>query len=196
MSGETRNRPLKTSWNSADIVDMKLLSGRGKSREANRVLELEQSLIETIEMLNDAVEARDPYTAGHSQRVRRIALAIGRALELTDERLSALETAAVFHDIGKIEMPDSILTKPHRLTRAEQTLMHEHVTRGAEMVSKFPPFRPAAPGIRYHHERWDGLGYPEGLSGEQIPLEAAIIGLADAWDTITSDRGYAPSLSL
>jgi putative nucleotidyltransferase with HDIG domain len=180
---------------------MGFLSGRGRSRELNRVREqevreLEKSLLETIETLNDAVEARDPYTAGHSQRVRRVALALGRALELTDEQLAALETAALFHDIGKIGMPDSILTKPEKLTRDEQTLMREHVTRGAEIVSKVPFFRQAAPGIRYHHERWDGLGYPEGLSEEQIPLEAAIIGLADAWDTITSDRGYAPSLSL
>jgi putative nucleotidyltransferase with HDIG domain len=192
---------LKPSWDRADIDDMGFLSGRGRSRELNRVREqevreLELSLVETIETLNDAVEARDPYTAGHSQRVRRVALAVGRALELTDEQLAALETAALFHDIGKIGMPDSILTKPDRLTRDEQTLMHEHVTRGAEIVSKVPSFRQAAPGIRYHHERWDGIGYPEGLSGEQIPLEAAIIGLADAWDTITSDRGYAPSLSL
>jgi putative nucleotidyltransferase with HDIG domain len=175
---------------------MGFLSSRGGTREPNRVLELERSLLETIETLNDAVEARDPYTAGHSQRVRRVALAVGRALELTDEQLATLETAALFHDIGKIGMPDSILTKPDRLTREEETLMREHVTRGAEIVSKVPSFRQAASGIRYHHERWDGLGYPEGLSGEQIPLEAAIIGLADAWDTMTSDRGYAPSLSL
>jgi putative nucleotidyltransferase with HDIG domain len=161
-----------------------------------RILQLEQSLRETIETLNNAVEARDPYTAGHSQRVRRVALAVGRALALPPEQLAVLDTAALFHDIGKIAMPDSILTKPERLTRGEQTLMREHVTRGADIVSKFPPFQDAAPGIRYHHERWDGHGYPEGLSGEQIPLEAAIIGLADAWDTITSDRGYAPALSL
>lgn len=161
-----------------------------------RVRELEQSLLETMEMLNDAVEARDPYTAGHSQRVRRVAVAVGRALDLPEERLVALETAALFHDVGKIGMPDSILTKPERLTRDEQALMREHVTRGAEIVSKFPPFHDAVPAIRYHHERWDGLGYPEGLAGEQIPLEAAIIGLADAWDTITSNRGYAPALSL
>jgi putative nucleotidyltransferase with HDIG domain len=178
---------------------MGLRWSKGENRQ--RVLEqrirlLEQSLLETIETLNDAVEARDPYTAGHSQRVRRVALAIGRALELPEERLRTLETAALFHDIGKIGMPDSILTKPDRLTREEQAVMREHVTRGAEIVSKFPPFREAAAGIRHHHERWDGRGYPDGLAGEDIPLEASIIGLADAWDTITSERGYAPALSL
>jgi putative nucleotidyltransferase with HDIG domain len=183
----------------ADIADMGLIRGKGDNslrllEQRNR--ELEQGLLETIETLNDAVEARDPYTAGHSQRVRRVALAVGRALELPEERLAALETAALFHDVGKVGMPDSILTKPERLTREEQTQMREHVTRGAEIVSKFPPFQDAAAGIRHHHERWDGLGYPDGLAGDDIPLEAAIIGLADAWDTITSDRRYAPALSL
>jgi HD-GYP domain-containing protein (c-di-GMP phosphodiesterase class II) len=158
--------------------------------------ELEQSLLDTIETLNAAVEARDPYTAGHSQRVRRVSLAIGRALALSVDRLGTLGTAAVFHDIGKIGMPDSILTKTNQLTRDESALMHEHVTRGADIVGKFTPFRDSVPAIRHHHERWDGLGYPDGLSGDDIPLEAAIIGLADAWDAMTTDRPYAVALSL
>jgi putative nucleotidyltransferase with HDIG domain len=158
--------------------------------------ELEQSLLDTIETLNAAVEARDPYTAGHSQRVRRVALAVGRAMSLPVDRLGALGTAALFHDIGKIGMPDSILTKTDHLTRDEQALMRQHVTRGADIVSKFPQFRNAIPAIRHHHERWDGLGYPEGLAGNDIPLEAAIIGLADAWDAMTTDRPYAASQTL
>jgi putative nucleotidyltransferase with HDIG domain len=158
--------------------------------------ELEQSLLDTIETLNAAVEARDPYTAGHSQRVRRVALAVGRALALPVDRLGSLGTAALFHDIGKIGMPDSILTKTAHLTRDESALMREHVTRGAEIVSKFHQFRGAIPAIRHHHERWDGLGYPDGLAAEDIPLEAAIIGLADAWDAMTTDRPYAAALSL
>jgi HD-GYP domain-containing protein (c-di-GMP phosphodiesterase class II) len=158
--------------------------------------ELEQSLLDTIETLNAAVEARDPYTAGHSQRVRRVSLAVGTALRLPADRLGALGTAALFHDIGTIGMPDSILTKTDRLTRDESALMREHVTRGAEIVLKFPPFRTSIPGIRHHHERWDGLGYPDGLAGEDVPLEAAIIGLADAWDAMTTDRPYSAALSL
>jgi putative nucleotidyltransferase with HDIG domain len=158
--------------------------------------ELEQSLLDTIETLNAAVEARDPYTAGHSQRVRRVALAVGRAMSLSVDRLSALETAALFHDIGKIGMPDSILTKTDLLTRDEQAVMRQHVTRGAEIISKFPQFRKAIPAIRHHHERWDGVGYPDGLAGDDIPLEAAIIGLADAWDAMTTDRPYAAAQSL
>jgi putative nucleotidyltransferase with HDIG domain len=160
------------------------------------ITELEQGLLDMIETLNAAVEARDPYTAGHSQRVRRVALAVGAELDFSKDRLDTLATAALFHDIGKIGMPDSILTKHEPLTREEQALMREHVTRGAEIVAKFPPFQAAAAAIRHHHERWDGLGYPDRMAGEDIPVEAAIIGLAETWDAMTTDRPYAHALCL
>jgi putative nucleotidyltransferase with HDIG domain len=169
---------------------------RRRGRDDDQINELEQALVDTIETLNAAVEARDPFTAGHSQRVRRVSLAVGSALGFSQDRLDMLATAALFHDIGKIGMPDSILTKHDLLTREEQALMHEHVTRGAEIVAKFPPFREAVPAIRHHHERWDGEGYPDRLAGEEIPVEAAIIGLAEAWDAMTTDRPYAHALSL
>ena len=169
---------------------------RRRTQLLQTIEELERGLVETIETLNTAVEARDPFTVGHSRRVRRVAVAVGAALNLSNDRLEMLGIAALFHDIGKIGMPDSILTKHELLTREEQALMREHVTRGAEIVAKFAPFRAAAPAIRHHHERWDGLGYPDQLSGEDIPLEAAIIGLGEAWDAMTSDRLYANALSL
>ena len=165
--------------------DFVMGSRRDLSESSQR---LEQSLLETIETLNAAVEARDPYTAGHSQRVRRVALAIGRELALSLEQLGALGTAALFHDVGKIGIPDSILTKAGPLEPGEAAIMREHVTRGSEIVSKISSFHEAVPAIRHHHERWDGLGYPDGLHGDDIPLEAAIIGLADAWDAMTTDR--------
>jgi putative nucleotidyltransferase with HDIG domain len=158
--------------------------------------ELEGTLLETIETLNAAVEARDPYTAGHSQRVRRVSLAIGRELRLPARQLGALATAALFHDIGKIGMPDSILTKPAKLDRAEATIMREHVTRGAEIVSRISSLRDCVPAIRHHHERWDGVGYPDRLSGTDIPVEAAIIAIADSWDAMTTDRPYAVALDV
>ena len=148
--------------------------------------ELEATLLETIETLNAAVEARDPYTAGHSQRVRRVSLAIGRELRLPARQLGALATAALFHDIGKIGMPDSILTKPEKLDRAEAAIMREHVTRGAEIVSRISSLKDSVPAIRHHHERWDGFGYPDRLSGTDIPVEAAIIAIADSWDAMTT----------
>ena len=169
----------------------------GRSRDLSESsLRLEENLLETIETLNAAVEARDPYTAGHSQRVRRVALAIGRELSLSAKRLGTLGTAALFHDVGKIGIPDSILTKAGPLERNEAVIMREHVTRGAEIVSKVSFFQDIVPAIRHHHERWDGLGYPDGQRGNDIPLEAAIIGLADAWDAMTTDRPYAHGLTL
>jgi putative nucleotidyltransferase with HDIG domain len=158
--------------------------------------ELEATLLETIETLNAAVEARDPYTAGHSQRVRRVSLAIGRELRLPARQLGALATAALFHDIGKIGMPDSILTKPDRLDRAEAAIMREHVTRGAEIVARISSLKHSVPAIRHHHERWDGLGYPDRLAGTDIPIEAAIIAIADAWDAMTTDRPYSAALDM
>jgi len=176
---------------------------RKRQREHERELELietiaqlERGLLETLETLNAAVEERDPYTAGHSRRVRRVSLAVGAALDLSKERLEMLATAALFHDIGKIGMPDSILTKHEPLTRDEQDLMREHVTRGAEIVAKFPPFRGTVAAIRHHHERWDGRGYPDSLAADDIPLEAGIIGLAETWDAMTTARPYANALSL
>jgi putative nucleotidyltransferase with HDIG domain len=158
--------------------------------------QLEESLLETVETLNAAVEARDPYTAGHSQRVRRVALAIGRNLGLSAKQLGVLSTAALFHDVGKIGIPDSILTKAGPLEPSEAAIMREHVLRGAEIAAKVSSFQDAVPAIRHHHERWDGLGYPDGLSGEEIPLEATIVGLADAWDAMTTNRPYATALPL
>ncbi len=158
--------------------------------------QVEQNLLDTIETLNAAVEARDPYTAGHSQRVRRVALAIGRELSLTAPQLGRLATAALFHDIGKIGIPDSILTKEGTLDPGEAAIMREHVERGAEIVAKVSSFEGAVAAIRHHHERWDGLGYPDGLRGDEIPLEGAIIGLADAWDAMTTHRPYAHGLTL
>jgi putative nucleotidyltransferase with HDIG domain len=158
--------------------------------------ELEATLLETIATLNAAVEARDPYTAGHSQRVRRVSLAIGRELRLPAKQLGALATAALFHDIGKIGMPDSILTKPDKLDRAEAAVMREHVTRGAEIVSRISSLSDCVPAILHHHERWDGLGYPDKLGGKDIPIEAAIIAIADAWDAMTTDRPYAVALDM
>jgi putative nucleotidyltransferase with HDIG domain len=158
--------------------------------------ELEATLLDTVETLNAAVEARDPYTAGHSQRVRRVSLAIGRDLRLSAKQLGALATAALFHDIGKIGMPDSILTKPGKLDRAEAAVMREHVTRGAEIVSRISSLKDSVPAIRHHHERWDGLGYPDRLTGTDVPVEAAIIAIADAWDAMTTDRPYAAALDV
>jgi putative nucleotidyltransferase with HDIG domain len=155
---------------------------------------LEQDALEAVETLNATVDARDPYTAGHSQRVQEIAVSIARELGITGRQLDAISHAGLFHDIGKLGVPDAILTKPAALTNQEYELMKQHPADGAAIVAKFGRLRDAVPLIRYHHERWDGRGYPEELSAGAIPLGAAIVGLADAWDAMTTDRPYHRAL--
>ena len=156
---------------------------------------LERSSFETIESLNATVDAKDPYTAGHSLRVQRIALAIGEQLRLPEERMEALRYAGLFHDIGKLAVPDAILSKPAALTDDEWEQVKRHPASGAEIVGRLGWLRETVPLIRHHHERWDGNGYPDRLAGTEIPLEAAVVGLADAWDAMTTDRPYRNALS-
>ena len=162
--------------------------------ESNRLLEA--SALEAVESLNATVDAKDPYTAGHSQRVQRIAVAIGEELGLERERLEVLRFAGLFHDIGKIGVPDAILMKPDRLTELEFELVKRHPEDGARIAGRIRRLEPAVPAILHHHERWDGNGYPHGLCGGGIPLEAAIVGLADAVDAMTTDRPYSYARTL
>jgi putative nucleotidyltransferase with HDIG domain len=162
----------------------------GESYEA-----LERNTVEAIESLNATVEAKDPYTAGHSARVQRMALSLGNELGLPKDDLDALRLGGLFHDIGKIAIPDAILLKPGRLTPEEYERMKDHSAEGARIVGKLGSLRPIVPIIRHHHERWDGRGYPDGLAADEIPLLAAIVGLADAWDAMTTERPYARAMS-
>ncbi|HEU5243240.1 MAG TPA: HD-GYP domain-containing protein [Gaiellaceae bacterium] len=162
--------------------------------ESNRLLE--ESALEAVESLNATVDAKDPYTAGHSQRVQRIAVALGEELGLDRDRLDVLRFAGLFHDIGKIGVPDAILTKPDRLTELEYEIVKRHPEDGARIVGRLHRLHAAVPAVLHHHERWDGKGYPHGLCAEDIPLEAAIVGLADAVDAMTTDRPYSCARSL
>ncbi|HEY1563394.1 MAG TPA: HD-GYP domain-containing protein [Gaiellaceae bacterium] len=162
--------------------------------ESNRLLE--ESALEAVESLNATVDAKDPYTAGHSQRVRRIAVAIGEELGLERDRLDVLRFAGLFHDIGKIGVPDAILTKPAALTELEFEIVKRHPEDGARIVGRLHRLQAAVPAILHHHERWDGNGYPHRLRAEGIPLEAAIVGLADAVDAMTTDRPYSSARTL
>ncbi|MFL5916455.1 MAG: HD-GYP domain-containing protein [Gaiellaceae bacterium] len=162
--------------------------------ESNRLLE--KSALEAVESLNATVDAKDPYTAGHSQRVRRIAVAIGEELGLDAESLDVLRFAGLFHDIGKIGVPDAILTKPARLTELEFEIVKRHPEDGARIVGRLQRMHATVPAILHHHERWDGNGYPHRLAGSEIPLEASIVGLADAVDAMTTDRPYSSARTL
>jgi hypothetical protein len=162
--------------------------------ESNRLLE--ESALEAVESLNATVDAKDPYTAGHSQRVQRIAVALGEELGLEREGLDILRFAGLFHDIGKIGVPDAILTKPDRLSELEFEIVKRHPADGARIIGRLHRLHAAVPAVLHHHERWDGDGYPYGLRGDGIPLEAAIVGLADAVDAMTTDRPYSCARTL
>jgi putative nucleotidyltransferase with HDIG domain len=157
---------------------------------------LEESSLEAIESLNGTVEAKDPYTAGHSLRVQRVAVSIAQELGMSPEEIDAVRFAGLFHDIGKIAVPDVLLTKPARLSEDEYELMKRHCAEGARIVSKFSRLRDCVPIIRHHHERWDGTGYPERLEGDEIPSLAAIVGFAEAWDAMTIERPYQRALRI
>jgi putative nucleotidyltransferase with HDIG domain len=156
--------------------------------QANRLLR-ERSTA-AMESLSATVDARDSYTAGHSRRVQQLALAIGRELGLSQAELDVLGHAALFHDIGKLAIPDAILLKPASLTSEEWALMQRHADEGARIIDRLGFLGDAVPAIRHHHERFDGTGYPERLRGEEIPLGARIIHVADALDSMLTTRIY------
>jgi putative nucleotidyltransferase with HDIG domain len=155
---------------------------------------LERGYLDTIRSLAAAVEAKDPYTRGHAERVAALAVEIGRELALSAPALHALEYGGILHDIGKIGIPDSILAKRATLTPGEMALVRAHSAIGAEIVEGVQFLEGAVPAIRSHHERWDGTGYPDGLRGEEIPLVARIVNIADTWDACTSRRPYQDAI--
>ena len=144
--------------------------------------------------LSEAIEARDPYTRGHSARVARTAHAVGVRLGCDESRLAMLRLGGALHDIGKLVVSEAVLNKPGPLTSAEQAEVREHPEAGARMVALDRSLRPALPGVLYHHERWDGLGYPAGRAGSEIPFEARILAVADCFDAMTSNRPYRAAL--
>ena len=159
-------------------------------------LELDQMNQELLQLMVKSIEARDPYTSGHSRRVRDYALIIARGLRLSDREVARIGQAALLHDVGKInEKYHPILTKPDRLSADEWLVMKEHPADGASLVSTMTRLRHLVPAIRHHHENWDGTGYPDGIAGELIPLEARVIALADTIDAMTSERPYRPGLT-
>lgn len=157
--------------------------------------QLQHAYESSLIMLANAIELRDQYTRGHVERVRAHSLSIARELGWTDARLNHLAFGSILHDIGKIHIRESILSKPASLNDAEWEEMIRHPIIGAEMVKNIPFLAPAIPVILYHHERWDGLGYPHGLVGEDIPLSARIVSVADSLDAMTTTRGYRVALT-
>ncbi len=143
-----------------------------------------------------ALEARDPYLGGHSKRVSGFAEDLARSLGWRGERIDALRLGGSLHDVGKIAVNAEVLRKQGPLTSSELRQIQAHPVAGARLIEGVDDFRPALPYVLHHHERWDGSGYPHGLMGEGIPLEARILGVADAFDAMTSARPYRPALTV
>ena len=148
-----------------------------------------------LSMLTRAIEARDPYTRGHSTRVTALAELVALRLGWGEERLKSLRIGGRLHDIGKLAIPDAVRSKEGRLEADELVQIQEHPKVGAKLILRIAALRDAIPYVLYHHERWDGTGYPSGKAGEEIPVEARVLAVADAFDAMTSDRPYRPALS-
>lgn len=152
--------------------------------------QVQRGYTDVIVALIEAIEAKDPYTRGHTQQVSELSMLIAQRLGLGDDDQRVLNQAALLHDIGKIGIPDAVLNKPGRLTDEEFAMIKEHPVRGYRMIQHVRSLQNETDGVRYHHERLDGSGYPEGLVGDEIPLIARIIAVADVFDALTSVRPY------
>ena len=157
---------------------------------------LEQAYLESVQTLRYTVEAKDTYTRGHSDRVSEFSVLIGRKLGLPEEQLKILRIGGLFHDIGKIGIPDSILQKNAKLTDDEYSEIKNHPSIGAHILGAASIFKDIIPIVKHHHERYDGKGYPSGLAGENIPYLARITAVADTFDAMTSKRSYRDALDL
>lgn len=156
---------------------------------------LDDSYKATVSLLSNAVDARDPYTAGHSERVTKISLLLGETLNLSKSQLQNLEYAALFHDIGKIGIPDYILLKNGKLTDEEYGIIQQHPCIGVNILNSVNFLKDALPIIKHHHEKFGAKGYPDNLNGQEIPLGSRIIAIADAYDAMTTDRPYRKGFS-
>jgi putative nucleotidyltransferase with HDIG domain len=152
--------------------------------------QLQETYDLTLSALMSALDARDRETEGHSNRVSRLACMMGEAVGLNSQQLKALERGALLHDIGKIGISDTILHKPGKLTDDEWKIMKVHPDIGARIIERIPFLQECMPVVHYHHERWDGSGYPFGLKGHDIPIQARIFAVADVFDALTSQRSY------
>jgi len=150
--------------------------------------------LSAVYSLVSVVEARDPYVYGHSRKVNTYAVALAEAIGLSPEEVSRVSTAALLHDIGKIGVPDKVLNKKGKLNAEDWEAIKSHPRLGAIIVGNIPNLAPCVSTILHHHERWDGSGYPEGLKGEQIPIEARILAIADSFEAMSSARPYRPAL--
>ncbi|MGZ3569024.1 MAG: HD domain-containing phosphohydrolase [Thermodesulfobacteriota bacterium] len=156
--------------------------------------ELEEMFFQTTDSLADAIEKRDPYTGGHTRRVTQYSLAISKYLQLKPVEKKWLKITSVLHDVGKVGIEDQILKKPEQLTPEEFEMIKRHCNIGVEIIEHVRQLRESIPGVKYHHEQLDGKGYPSGLKGDEIPVLAKIVAVADTFDAMTTNRPYRKAM--
>jgi putative nucleotidyltransferase with HDIG domain len=170
------------------------------SEHQEEIQNLQDQFVDLLKSLSETIDARDPYSRGHSRRVARYGLAIGSKLGFSPHRLERMEIAALLHDIGKLGVEAFILAKPASLDEREMTAVRYHPLLGVRILESVKQLSDVIPFIRHHHEHFDGNGYPDGLKGDEIPLEARILAVADSYEAMTSNRPYrkakAPSEAL
>lgn len=154
------------------------------------IAQLREAMLGTAEALANALEARDDYTAGHAREIAELAVAVGKGLGMAEAELEELRFAGIFHDIGKIAVPDEILLKPEPLSDDERAVIERHTIVGQQILAPVPKMEAVGRLVRASHERWDGGGYPDGLAGSAIPVGARILAVVDAWHAMVSDRLY------
>lgn len=159
-------------------------------RRAVQIFDTYEAHLQTVLLMANVIESRDPYTRGHIDRVCDIALMFGEKLGWDKPSLVMLEFGAILHDIGKIIVPTEVLNKPGKLTPKEWEILRQHPEAGAKMLKDIHHLKPAIPFVLYHHEKWDGSGYPHGLKEKKIPLAGRLLAIADVYDAMTSDRSY------
>jgi putative nucleotidyltransferase with HDIG domain len=184
-----------TDWEVQQFVDCVCDNQRLSEDNANLGLQFQDLLKTTLSAMTDILEAKDPYTSGHSYRVSQYALAIARQMKLPKKDIHDLEIGGLLHDIGKIGIPESVLHKSGKLTDEEYRVIKNHPSRGYMMLWRLPGMMRSLDVVRYHHERYDGQGYPEGIKGKKTPLLARILSVADSYDAMTSSRPYRPAMT-
>ncbi len=157
--------------------------------------DLKELFYKTIKSIASALDAKDPYTHGHSMRVTLYSIILAKELKVPENQLEQIETAGLLHDIGKIAIPQAILCKPGKLTDNEFAIMKSHPSNSERLIASIKKLHEISPGVKHHHERWDGRGYPDGLKGEEIPFAARVIAIADTYDAMTSTRSYRVALT-
>jgi len=196
--GDSRHKEELIAYADASLEEAKQVSGNAlvvAQREPGEIITRERSPFGVLDALVRAVDRKDRYTRRHSQQNAEFAVGLGKAVGLTEDAVSALRIAGLLHDVGKIGVPDDILKKPGPLSDEERALMREHVVLSNLIVHGIPNLEDVSDAVYCHHERWDGIGYPRGLKGEEIPLPGRIMALVDAYSAMILDRPYRKALT-